>query len=206
MKKAWKSYGALTSPGYRIWGLLVIPALLLVALGGCLSIPQSPTGRFCVYIIAMYFVSFEVFRDYWLFGGICQKQTPRLEYVKTSRWGMKLLLGGAVMDLIQRWGYAMIFAALCIVRTKSWSYLMIGLLIYIAEVLLLNVTRYAPTMQIQLLLSICAAVVLLVFLDIWDGGTISYGSVSVMVLLELLLSIFTVWHIKYRVKGSYYEK
>jgi hypothetical protein len=119
---------------------------------------------------------------------------------------MKLLLGGAVMDLIQRWGYAMIFAGLCILRTKSWSYLMIGLLIYIAEVLLLNVTRYAPTMQIQLLLSICAAVVLLVFLDIWDGGTISYGSVSVMVLLELLLSIFTVWHIKYRVKGSYYEK
>lgn len=115
MNKGGKSYLVFTSWGYRIWGLLVIPALLL-AVTYFIFADIAAISSHGLYTGGSLVLFYEIFSDYWLFGGICSRQP---EYLKTSLQGMPVLRGALIGDLIRRFLYVMVFAAVCYGKNES---------------------------------------------------------------------------------------
>ena len=101
MGKKMKSYLVFTSPGYRIWTLLIFPVLLFFS-----SWIASDWG---MYLMGSFFVFVEILSDYWIFGGICNRQ---MEYLKTSFCGFSVLRDALAGDLIRKFLYLFVKIAL----------------------------------------------------------------------------------------------
>lgn len=202
MKKKIKSYLVFTSTGYRIWGLGVIPALLFAAT--CFIFSNIVRVNSMGLYIGGYFILFyEILSDYWLFGGICSRQT---EYLKTSLQGVSVLRGALIGDLLRRFVYIMVFAAVCYGKSHKLEAFCVGLLIYLIAVGTINITRYMPGVIQHMMVTFLATV----FFSVYDGVTHGmHGDTLELIILivsAIAVSIFTVWHVLWRMKRSYYEK
>ena len=194
MGRILKSYLAFTSAEYRIWGLCFFPLLFL---GVSLFIGNLMFGEFVVV--------YEIILDYWLFSGICEKNSSYLEYCKTSVRGMEIISKGLAGDLLRRFLYLLILAVTVYFRSESVGVFVQVLLIYLLSVAALNVTRLWSGVWIQLILSSFAflAYVLIQVVLFFPAFSVT---VVVLAVLTVFVSIITVWHAVIRVKGSYYEK
>lgn len=194
MGRILKSYLAFTSVEYRIWGLCFFPLLFL---GISLFNGNLMFGGFVVV--------FEIISDYWLFSGICEKNSSYLEYCKTSVRGMEIISKGLAGDLLRRFFYLLILAVTVYFRSESvWVFAQV-LLIYLLSVAALNVTRLWSGVLIQFMLpsfAFLAYVLIQVFLYFPAVSV----TVVVLAVLTVFVSIITVWHAVIRMKGSYYEK
>lgn len=194
MGKMIKTYLAFTSAGYRIWALCIFPVLLLVSFwaAGTLELGGA-------------WAAFEIFADYWLFSGICEKETIYMEYVKTSFNGKNRIRQGIAADLLRRFLYLLVLAAVVYFRSKSvWVFAQV-LLVYLVSIAALNITRLWSGAWIQYTM---AAVALLVYSLLYM--VLFHGPVSVVTAVFAVFAVFasigTVWHTTIRMKGSYYEK
>ena len=165
MKKRVKSYWVFTSTGYRIWGLVMIPILLFAATVFVFSdiAQDNSTG---LYMGGSVILFYEIFSDYWIFGGICNRQ---MEYLKTSLMGIPLLRRALVGDLIRRLIYIMGFSVICYTKTRQIGAFCVGILIYLLAVGLLNVTRYLPGILPQMMVAFVATGILSLY------GMVSVG-------------------------------
>lgn len=202
MKKKIRSYLVFASTGYRIWGLVVIPALLFAATYFIFSDIAEITSV-GVYTGGSVILFFEIISDYWLFGGICSRQT---EYLKTSLQGVPVLRGALIGDLIRRFVYIMVFAAVCYGKSHKLEAFCAGLLIYLIAVGTLNITRYMPGVIQHMMVTFLATL----FFSVYGAGTHGmHGGILELIILivsAIAVSIVTVWHVLWRMKRSYYEK
>lgn len=211
MKETLKSYLVFTSLGYRIWALIIIPLIfagLAELLLGYDELAGAVTGICCCIVMI------EIMTDYWLYGGICVKNTRSMEYLKTSVKGKVVLQKGLIMDLVRRFVYLFLFSLLCVLRSGNMEYFVTGMTSYLIVVIALNISRYLPSVQMQLGVSMCG-MFLYLLLQIAFASAVRASSDKIQtIIIELIIlgvaaiasSILTVWHAMYRVKGSYYEK
>ena len=68
MKKIWKSYGVFTPTAYKIFGLAVIPCIILGLIELFVYANLFSAG-ISVILFFVYVVWYEVLVDYWIFGG-----------------------------------------------------------------------------------------------------------------------------------------
>ena len=202
MKKRIKSYLVFTSSGYRVWGLMVIPALLLAATYLIFSDIAQDVG-WGLYAGGSVILFFEIFSDYWLFGGICSRQ---MEYLKTSSEGKVVLRNALTGDLLRRFLYIMVFSTVCYGKSHKLEAYSVGLMIYLVAVGILNITRNLPgviqQMRVTFLVTILFSAYGVATSDM-HGGMIEF---ILLIAASAAVSMVTVWHVLWKVKGSYYEK
>lgn len=109
MKQKIRSYLVFTSLGYRIIMFAVLPLLLL-------GIQVFTAVRFqstAIPVFVMALVLVEVVADNWFLGGIQEKGSQKIDYLKTSPKGMKVMQNALVMDLVRRLVFYVVFFGLC---------------------------------------------------------------------------------------------
>lgn len=213
MKRTIKSYLAFTTAGYRVICLLVCPLVLLAFSGFILATIGEVNGGFPEYTLYMYVVVYGLLSDYWMFGGMCSRENNGMEYVKTSGAGIAVLRKGIIGDLLRHFVYIMGYGVFCSVFSGYRQDIVTAMLAYIAVAAFLNVTRYMIAWQFQLFASFGAAVIFGIFTIVcWllaaseGAAAVFWTELAISSVLALAVSIITVWHMTYCVKGSYYEK
>lgn len=108
MRRICKSYLVFTGFGYRLLMFGLVPLLLLgmqtvaVFLGGNLSI-----------ILPLVMASIETMADSWFLAGIQSKDADKMDFLKTSAEGMRVLKTALIMDLLRRFVSMTVVFLLC---------------------------------------------------------------------------------------------
>ncbi len=150
MKKI-KSYLLFTSWRYKLGIFLILPtAVLTVGLLWKNFLRMPGYG----YMMVAAMVFFEILTDQGVFAGILSKRGYKLDFLKTSPSGSKILCRGLAGDLIRR----LLTAALCVGVCGAMGILTMGngwdrclgvlLAIYVAEVLALFISRYTRSVTL----------------------------------------------------------
>lgn len=150
MKKI-KSYLLFTSWRYKLGMFLILPTAVLAAglfWKHFLSVPGYG------YTMVAVMVFFEILTDQGVFAGIQSKRGYKLDFLKTSPSGSKILCRGLAGDLTRR----LLTAALCVGVCGAMGILTMGsgwdrclgalLAIYVAEVLALFISRYTRSVML----------------------------------------------------------
>ena len=210
MKTTWKSYFVFLSTSYKIWGMIVFPVVILGItelfvyanrLGAGISIP----------VFMGYVVAYEVLIDYWVFGGICEKDTRSMEYMKTSLRGCHILQRALIGDGIRRIVYLGILFTVIAVQTGELWYVTIGFFADTVIVITLIITRHLNyAVMMQLAIGGMAGIVYgLLCLGI-KNLTKVFPAESVLWpvsgVLMLLVNVYAVNHVVKCMRESYYER
>lgn len=214
MKKIWKSYGVFTPTAYKIFGLAVIPCIILGLIELFVYANLFSAG-ISVILFFVYVVWYEVLVDYWIFGGICEKSTRSMEYLKTSLRGESTLAAGMTGDCIRRGVYMLVPGFLLLVQKGSWRYLLALLIAEFVICLTLVIIRhwnYGVKMQLAI-----GGVSGIIYAILY--GSCSYlmdcaGKrdlilkimVVIFVIANVIINVFIVKHTVKCLRGSYYEK
>ena len=153
--------------------------------------------------------------DYWIFGGICEKSTRSMEYLKTSLRGESTLAAGMTGDCIRRGVYMLVPGFLLLVQKGSWRYLLALLIAEFVICLTLVIIRhwnYGVMMQLAI-----GGVSGIIYAILY--GSCSYlmdcaGKrdlilkimVVIFVIANVIINVFIVKHTVKCLRGSYYEK
>lgn len=213
MRKAWKSYKVFASFEHRLMVLLIIPLAIFGVMELLIrkfGVPSILIQTAVLSLILMY----EMLNDYWMFGGICSREGGRMECLKLSLRGNKVLELAVIFDLVRRWLYLMIFGLVCYMHTGIWQIFVVVQIAYIAIILTLNISRYLMVFLLQLMvtgigIAIYNILVMGLFMveDFWKGTiTFQIGIAAGIFIVCVVLGLLTVVHIRYRWKESYYEK
>lgn len=98
MRKKIKSYQVFTSFGYRMVIYVLMP-LLLVAFQLFFLKVMGSSG---IPAIIMVLILAEIVADNWFLGGIQEKDAEKIDYLKTSSRGMKVMKSVLVLDFVRR--------------------------------------------------------------------------------------------------------
>lgn len=103
MRRMLKSYLVFTSAPYRIVMYVLVP----IGMIGISTWAGSRLGEAALLLTAMLLTMLEVISDSWLFGGIQARDPEKIDYLKTSGRGMRLLRNALVMDLARKFLYSL---------------------------------------------------------------------------------------------------
>ena len=86
------------------WGKWIVYVLLPAVLFGIGYVFGKGVlnGYIAIIILSSLIISIEIYMDYFILGGIAAKDTNKLEYLKTSIKGMKVLKKGLIADGVRR--------------------------------------------------------------------------------------------------------
>ena len=214
MKKIWKSYGVFTPTVYKIFGLVVIPCITLGLIELFVYANFFGAG-IAVILFFAYVVWYEVLVDYWIFGGICEKSTRSMEYLKTSLRGERTLAAGMTGDCIRRGVYMLVPGFLLLMQEKSGYYLLALLIAEFVICLTLVIIRhwnYGVMMQLAIggLSGIIYAILYggcSYLMDHTGKQNLVFAVVAVIfVVADVIINVFMVKHTVKYLRGSYYEK
>ncbi len=210
MGKRMKSYLVFTGLGYRVVMFIVIPVVLTI-FGTALSILFDFPG----YLLSAYMLpTIEIMADAFVFEGIASKKIAHLEYLKTSKRGIKLmrdaLQGGMIRMLISS------AVLLCVnhliylgIAGESWNMNSVFVLlwfcvfIYVIAMSMLVIARFFISAQVNYILGFFG--VLLELLVLWFGKNL-YVSFVILVIIGIAVSVFSVKIVEKRMRESYYDK
>lgn len=218
MKQKIKSYLVFTSVLYKILMLLVLPVLLLG-----IQVFASVVFQGTVIPLSILVLIFaEIFGDTFVLGGIQEKNSEKMDYLKTSPRGMKVMKSVLIMDLLRRFLSCVVIFGLS--RVSMWVFgatpgserlagpgvlLLAVLLTYTFSVLGIFLSRFGSLLWINMLCAYAGAIVGLVLFFIGTGGMLPLLLPlmnTAMGILAVGLSILTVKIAMMKVEGSYYDK
>ena len=113
-----RSYLIFTSLPYRIMVYAALPAVL-AALGFCVG--MAGLGDAGVMLAAALLPSAEILSDYWFLGGIQTGDMEKLDYLKTSGQGRRVMQDALVFDLIRKLLTALGSLVLCVLALRLWK-------------------------------------------------------------------------------------
>lgn len=125
MKNIWKSYRGFLPAAYRLIGLLIVPVLTGIVME--LFLHANPSAEMVSVLLAN-LVIYEVVADHWLFGTICVKAGPRMDFLRTSVAGDTVLRNALMGDGMRRALYLGVFVGVAAVQVQSVHLLAMGLL------------------------------------------------------------------------------
>ena len=150
MKKI-KSYLLFTSWRYKLGMFLILPMAVLAA-GLLWKYYLNMSGYSYTMVAVMVF--FEILTDQGVFAGIQSKRGYKLDFLKTSPSGSKILCRGLVGDLIRSFFTAALCVGVCgamgiLTKGSGWDRCLgVLLAIYVAEVLALFISRFTRSVTL----------------------------------------------------------
>lgn len=216
MKHKVRSYLVFTSLWYKIIMFAVLPVVLL----GMQVLSAIVFQGTAMHLSVMVLIMVEIMADNWFLGGIQEKGSEKIDYLKTSSRGMEIMKNVLVMDLIRR------FCSMGVILGVSWLITRIfgttyeatklagfgGLLLaiflpYTLSVLGIFIARFTSYLWVNLLCgyvgSIAGLVILLVCTSILIPMALPNAA---LVVLGGGISVLIVKIAMLKVEGSYYDK
>lgn len=154
--KGIRAYLLFTSWRYRLGIFLGLPAAVLAA---GLFFRLSDGGFVFAYLIITGIVLVETMGDQKMFNGIQSRRGYRLDFLKTSSVGQRILFQGLAGDLVRR----LLTVAFCVATGwmaralaagSGWAeYLGMTLAVYFAEVLALFISRFTRSVMLCLFIA-----------------------------------------------------
>lgn len=224
MKKLVKSYLVFTSSLYRIVMYVLMPAALV---GISLGLGRY-LGEVVLMWVALLLIMIEVVSDSWLFGGIQARDPERIDYLKTSGQGMRVMRNALFMDLFRKLLSGLGILAVCYLAIRFCGWISVqemfdysnsgaaeagtGILLYFVLVsYFFSVTgtflsRYGNTVWSSMIVGYMAMTPAL-FCMLLPGVTeyvLFYN--LLFAVLDAGISIAAVKLAMKRIKGGYYDK
>lgn len=178
----------------------------------------STIAAYWLFLIA------DIFGDYWVFGGICSKSSARLEYMKSSFYGSKVMRTGIVMDLVRRLLWMLLLCGACMgyfcirqmghLTVEDWLFIGVMTLSgYGVNTLALNGTRYLETFQMYSLWAsfitgfTTGFVTRLAILEFSGDKTTNFWWTLLigLAVFDTVVSVVTVCHMMFRVRRTYVD-
>lgn len=190
MGKKIKSYLAFTSPLYRIAVYLLVPAGIV----GIGLWAGGTFGEMGVMFATVLLPTAEILSDGWFLGGIQTKDAVKLDYLRTSGQGMKMLRSALIVDLIRKFFTALGAILVCylILRAgREWDEIDIVFSRVRVGMIGMNAWEEGPILLYFVLISYLTSV-LGTFLSrysgtLWLSMIIGYGAMQFASLCILLL-------------------
>ncbi len=209
-----RSYLLFTPLLYRILMLVVLPvAVWIFAIFFCVD------AIIGTIMSAMIVCCVEIIADYWVFGGICTKEFPGLEFLKSSVRGRKIFRSAVTGDCVRKLIWSLVLVAgptILMILSGDREYagigpvmqpiasLASGLLAYSTILLFQFIARHLINFALSMLMayiSATAGTLLAVAAVAWSP----VGMLLIGVALSILLTAFTIWDLNRRMEGSYYD-
>ena len=210
-----RSYLLFTPLLYRILMLLIMPvAVLIFAIFFCVD------AILATILSAMILCCVEIIADYWVFGGICTKEFPGLEFLKSSVRGRKIFRSAVTGDCVRKLIWSLVLVAGPAVMMVLFgdsedagigsamqivASLASGLLAYSTIQLFQFIARHLINFALSMLMayvSATAGTLLAVAAVVWSP----VGMLLIGVVFSILLTAFTIWDLNRRMEGSYYDR
>lgn len=218
MKQKIKSYLVFTSVLYKILMFLVLPVLLLG-----IQLFSSAALQGTVIPLSLFLLIFvEIPADILVLGGIQEKNSEKIDYLKTSPKGMQVMRNVLVMDLARRFLTCVVIFGLSRLmmsifgatpgaeRLAGPGALLLAVLIsYTISVLGIFISRFVSLLWVNLLCCYAGAIVGLILFFI---GASNYVPLLLPLMngafgiLAVGISILAVKIALMKVEGSYYDK
>ena len=208
-----RSYLLFTPLLYRILMLLIMPvAVLIFAIFFCVD------AILATILSAMILCCVEIIADYWVFGGICTKEFPGLEFLKSSVRGRKIFRSAVTGDCVRKLIWSLVLVAgptILMILSGDREYagigpvmqpiasLASGLLAYSTIQLFQFIARHLINFALSMLVAYVSATgdLLAVAAVAWSP----VGMLLIGVVFSILLTVFTIWDLNRRMEGSYYD-
>lgn len=215
MKHMIRSYPVFTLFWYRVILFAALPVILL----GLQAVSAVKAGWTLISLFVPVLVFAEVMADYWFLGGIQEKGSEKIDYLKASPRGMRVVESVLALDLVRRlFFFVLLFglsqamnlflgaeettAELLNLQTLALAVL----LTYDLSMLGIFLSRFASFIWLNLL---CAYIGAIAGFVIFLAGTeIPAASAPLCIALAVLGVGFSVLAVKIpmlRVEGSYYD-
>lgn len=129
MMKKIKGYLLFTSLVYRIIMFGVLPLVFgggYIAATAVMGDGDVPALLTMILLIPTLLVMIEIFADNWMFGGIQDRDGAKMDFLKTSPKGMKLLENALMLDLVRRLVTLSAIMAVCFLANMAMGIKMFG--------------------------------------------------------------------------------
>lgn len=226
MKKRVKSYLVFTSFVYRIVMYVVMPVVLL---GISLWI-GSHLGEICLILVALLLILVEVVSDSWVFAGIQARDPERIDYLKSSGQGMRVMQNALSMDLVRKllssvgilmicylamqlsgnrtalnlWMNESDYSSFIDLKTEIETVLYLALVSYFFSVLGTFLSRYGSAVWLNLIIGYTAMTPALFCMFLPGHAVLLYN--LLFAILGAGISIVAVKLAMRKMKGGYYDK
>lgn len=206
MKYFLKSYKSMTGLGYRMIMLLVLPVLFLGVAAFCGT--QDEFVKFiAVPFLIMGLLVVDFYSDTMFLGGICNKDIRCIRLVQVSFDGMRVLRNAIISDCLRRAVLLIGGSVLVAVWIGEKEYVLLGVAGYLAETVMLNMSRYVSEVMFQVFFgSLLFAIMTVVMACIWflsvNAGRALWSITGIMAILAIIATIGTIYHMVYRIGGS----
>lgn len=185
--------------------LTALQIFCLKALGGS-SVP--------VVIVILIFA--EIMADNWFLGGIQEKNAEKIDYLKTSSRGMKVMESALIMDFARRFLEAAVIFGVCNVISRlfggeddfrSVGILLFSILIsYSLSVLGTLISRFGSYLWINILTAYIAAAIGIVCCIMLMFGVSAVVLNIIFAVMGTAVSILGIKVAMKRVEEGYYDK
>lgn len=216
MKHKIRSYLVFTSLWYKIIMFAVLPVVLL----GMQVLSAIVFQGTAIHLSVMLLIIVEIMADNWFLGGIQEKGSEKIDYLKTSSRGMEIMKNVLVMDLIRRfcsmgvilgvsWLITRIFGTTYEATKLAgfWGLLLAIFLTYTLSVLGIFIARFTSYLWVNLLCSYVGSIAGLVILLVCTSMLIPMVLPDIaLVVLGGGISVLIVKIAMLKVEGSYYDK
>lgn len=221
LKQKIKGYLAFTSFGYKMILFAVLP-LVLLGLQFFISAVYHGTG---LPLFAAALVLVEILADSWFLGGIQDKNSEKIDYLRTSGKGMRIMKNVLITDAVRRFlscagilglSQAIVWAAARVTGISGentiapLSLLFVLLLTYTLSALGVFLARFISYLWVNLLYGYIGSIVGLVACLIWIAlplpAALAAGAVFFLAVLAVGISVLMVAIAMRKVEGSYYDK
>lgn len=212
MRQKIKSYLVFTSRGYRLVMFALVP-LLLAALQAFFLKKMEGSA---IPLIIMFLTAAEIMGDNWFLGGIQEKNAEKIDYLKTSGRGMKVMENALIMDFVRRFLTAAAIFGICDLLSRLLGgadefrglgiWLFSVLTSYSLSALGTLFARFGSYLWINILISYFAAAVGIVccLLLMFDVSPWIFS--GLLAVLGAGISVLAVKIAMRKVKGGYYDK
>ncbi|MCM1283111.1 MAG: hypothetical protein NC180_01960 [Muribaculaceae bacterium] len=157
-----------------------------------------------------YMLVFEILMDYWLFGGLLSREASGMDMFKTSQKGIALLHKAVMGDCLRRLIYLLVYGLVWFALTGERQCFVSALAVYAVATAVLNLTRHVLVFQLHMTFGLAAMLpylaIALPAMYLEKSAAVWLAELAAAILLAAGVSVFTVWHVGYCVKGSYYER
>ncbi len=212
MVKKIKEYLVFTSCAYRIVMLAVLPIVFILLYAAS---TWATDGAMIIMVPALSVLA-EIIGDYWMFGGIQNREAAKMDFLKTSQKGMKLLETALAGDLIRRLLSLLAITGICLLYNVSLGIrtyiggltgaLCLILAAYILSVLGTLLTRFGDMFQMNLLVGNVGIILQAIYGSFWFTAEKQPAAPFVLAVLAVLavgVSILAVRTAMGRVKGGF---
>lgn len=223
MKRILKSYLLFTPLIYRIVMFIIMPIVMIV-IAFCIGVDFGHAETVALQsipgiVVCMLLPLVEIIADNWVFGGIQSKDAYKLDYLKTSSAGMKVMRNALLIDLLRKFfsavvimcvSYGLIYWRMMQDSTKVFieddlKMLPCAVLVsYFFSVLGTVLARCGSMVWLNVMVAYLLEFITLICVNVMMECAVVYSFLPVI--LDVAISILAVRLAMKKVEGSYYDK